>query len=93
MLYQGNQCRAGGIDKEVDYTSFRTYVQKGYAKEVVVNKTDGNVRFVVQPQNIRELFKAGTDQTGTAPTVTAKYPDVQSVNNFLEEHYKGAVNY
>ena len=93
MLYQGNQGSAGGIDKEVDYTSFRTYVQKGYAKEVVVNKTDGNVRFVVQPQNIRELFKAGTDQTGTAPTVTAKYPDVQSVNNFLDEHYKGAVKY
>lgn len=93
MLFQGNQGSAGGIDKEVNYSSFRTYVQKGYAKEVIVNKTDGNVRMVVKPEHIRELFKAGTDQTGSAPTVSAKYPNVESVNTFLDNHYKGSVRY
>lgn len=93
MLYQGNQESAGGIDKEVDYTAFRNYVAKGYAKEVVVNKTDGDVRFVVKPEYIREVFKAGSDKTGTAPTVSAKYPNVDAVTSFLDTNYKGGVRY
>ena len=93
MLYQGNQESAGGIDKEVDYTAFRNYVAKGYAKEVVVNKTDGDVRFVVKPEYIREVFKAGSDKTGTAPTVSAKYPNVDAVTSFLDTNFKGGVRY
>ncbi len=93
MLYQGNENSAGGIDKEVDYTAFRSYVAKGYAKEVVVNKTDGDVRFVVKPEYIREIFKAGSDKTGTAPTVSAKYPNVDAVTTFLDTNYKGGVRY
>lgn len=93
MLYQGNENSAGGIDKEVDYTAFRNYVAKGYAKEVVVNKTDGDVRFVVKPEYIREVFKAGSDKTGTAPTVSAKYPNVDAVTTFLDTNYKGGVRY
>ena len=49
MLYQGNSTGSGGLDKEVDYSTFRTYVQQGIAKEVVVNKSDGNVHLVVKP--------------------------------------------
>ena len=70
MLYQGNgSSGSGGIDKDVDYTTFRNYVKKDFAKEVVVNKTDGEIRFVVKPEHIREVFKQGSDKTGTAPTV------------------------
>ena len=93
MLYQGNQESAGGIDKEVDYTAFRNYVAKGYAKEVVVNKTDGDVRFVVKPEYIREVFKAGSDKTGTAPTVSDKYPNVDALTSFLDTNFKGGVRY
>ena len=93
MLYQGNENSAGGTDKEVDYTALRRYVAKGYAKEVVVNKTDGDVRFVVKPEYIREVFKAGSDKTGTAPTVSAKYPNVDAVTTFLDTNYKGGVRY
>ena len=49
MLYQGNQSNPGGVNKEVDYPTFRNYVKQGVAKEVVVNKTEGNVRMVVRP--------------------------------------------
>lgn len=93
MLYQGNGESTGGVNKEVDYTVLRSYVVKGYAKSVVVNKTDENVRFVVQPEHIREIFKQGTDQTGTAPTVSAKYPSLDQVSNFLDANYKGHVRY
>ena len=94
MLYQGNGSgNSGGIDKDVDYTTFREYVKKDYAKEVVVNKTDGEVRFVVKPEHIREIFKQGSDKTGTAPTVTSKIPNIDSVNGFLDENFKGKVRY
>ena len=57
MMYsQSGQGSTGGIDKEVDYTTFRNYVTQGYAKEVVVNKTDGNVHLVVRPEKIRDVF-------------------------------------
>lgn len=93
MLYQGNSTGSGGLDKEVDYSTFRTYVQQGIAKEVVVNKSDGNVHLVVKPEFIRQIFKAGTDQTGTAPTVSAKYPTLDSVSGFLDANYKGGVRF
>ena len=93
MLYQGNSNGSGGLDKEVDYSTFRTYVQQGIAKEVVVNKSDGNVHLVVKPEFIRQIFKAGTDQTGTAPTVSAKYPTLDSVSGFLDANYKGGVRF
>ncbi len=93
MLYQGNTSGSGGLDKEVDYTTFRSYVQQGMAKEVVVNKTDGEVHLVLRPEFIRQIFKAGVDQTGSAPTVTAKYPTLDSVNSYLENNYKGNVRY
>ena len=93
MLYQGNLTGSGGTNKEVDYTAWRNYVKQGVAREVVVNKGDGNVRLVVKPEHIRAIFKTGSDQTGTAPTVSAKYPSVESVNAFLDTNYSGAVRY
>lgn len=94
MMYsQSGQGSTGGIDKEVDYTTFRNYVTQGYAKEVVVNKTDGNVHLVVRPEKIRDVFHLGTDQTGSAPTVSTKYPDVNTIGNFLDTNYKGNVRY
>ncbi len=93
MFWQNNGTATGGLDKEVDYSAFRSYVANGYAREVIVNKTDGRVRLVVQPDKIRDVFKAGSDQTGTAPTVSAKYPNVESVSNFLDTNYKGGVRY
>lgn len=93
MLYQGNSSSVGGINKEVDYTTFRAYVQQGMAKEVVVNKSDENVRFIVKPEYIRQVFKGGVDQTGTAPTVSAKYPNMDAVTSFLDSSYKGGVRY
>lgn len=93
MLWQGNQGSSGGVNKEVDYSRFRTYLTQGYAKEVIVNKTDGTVRFIVRPEHIRELFGQGSDQTGTAPSITAKYPSINDVSAYLDANYKGGVRY
>lgn len=93
MLYNSNGTSAGGIDKEVDYSTLRSYVAQGYAREVIVNKTDGDVHLVIRPERIRDVFKQGSDQTGSAPTVSAKYPSIDAVNTFLDTSYKGNVRY
>lgn len=93
MLWQGNNSSSGGMNKEVDYSSLCTYIQKDYAKKVIVNKSDGVVRFVVKPEHIREVFGAGTDQTGTAPTLSAQYPSIDDLSTFLQNNYKGALRY
>lgn len=93
MLYQGNGRQSGGANKEVDYTTFCNYVEKGYTQEVVVNKSDGQVRMLIKPEYIREIFKQGTDVVGKAPTVSAAYPNIERVDAFLEKSHKGSVRY
>ena len=94
ILFQGQQTESSGFDKEVAYTQFKTYVQQGYAKSITVNKTDGIARFVVVPEKIRDVFKQGTEQVGRTPTVSAKIPSLDKLDEFLTASaFKGAVKY
>lgn len=93
MIYQGNSGSSGGINKDISYSTFRNYVEKGVAKEIVVNKSDEKVRMVVRPEHIREIFKQGSDKIGNEPTVTAIYPNDLSVSKFLDDHYQGPLKY
>ena len=94
ILFQGQQTESAGFDKEVAYTQFKTYVQQGYAKSITVNKTDGIARFVVVPEKIRDVFKQGTEQVGRTPTVSAKIPSLDKLDEFLTTSaFKGAVKY
>lgn len=93
LLFQGN-AGADSYNKEVSYTEFQQYVEKGYTRDITVNKTDETVRMVILPQYVRDIFKAGTDRTGKAPTVSAKYPSADRVDSFLADRkYKGSVRY
>lgn len=94
MMFQSNGEGGNSFNKEVSYTAFKNYVAKGYTKDITVNKTDGIVRMVVEPQYIRDVFKAGTDRTGKSPTVSTRYPSTDKVEDFLEsQEYKGTVRY
>ena len=65
------------IDK--DYTTFKQYVAKGYATKVIVNKNDNTLRMYVSPNHIRDIFKKGTKDVGTAPYVTVEIGSVDKV--------------
>ncbi len=96
LFFKGNG--ASSYDKTINYTTFKTYVQNGYANSVTVNKTDGTVSMVVKPEHIRDVFKTGSDKTGQSPTVSTQYPSVDKVEDFLNEQgqagtFKGSVNY
>ena len=93
MLLQGNKSE-GSFDKEVDYSQFQQFVAQGYTKEIIINKTDGTATMVIAGDKVRSVFKAGVDKVGKRPTVTAKYPSSDKVQEYLEKSdYQGAVRY
>ena len=93
MIFRGGD-ETGGIDKEISYSEFKSYVQKGYTNDIVVNKTDGRVSLVVLGKHIQEVFKQNVDQTGKQPTLSARYPSPDKVDAFLESiDYKGKVTF
>ena len=74
---------SAGIDK--DYTTFKQYIAKGYATKVIVNRNDNTLRMYVSPNHIRDIFKKGTQEVGTAPYVTVEIGSVDKVETFLDQ--------
>ena len=79
----GLMSSSAGIDR--DYTTFKQYVEKGYGTKVIINKDDNTLRMFVSPDHIRDIFKSGTDQVGTAPYVTVQIGSVDKVESFLDQ--------
>ena len=86
MLFQGKDS-VGGVNKEVNLTQFRAYIQNGYAKSVVINKTDGTARLtlVTNAEVIRKVFNQGMDRAGKAPTVSTEGPaNIDKLGDFVD---------
>ena len=79
----GLMSSSAGVDR--DYTTFKQYVEKGYGTKVIINKDDNTLRMFVSPNHIRDIFKSGTDQVGTAPYVTVQIGSVDKVESFLDQ--------
>ena len=98
FLYFSGVGGGSSVDREVDYTTFKSYVSKGYAKRMEVNKGDGTLKIFVDGKHIRDVFGQDSKSTGKAPTVTTKYPSVDKVEEFVDSetkagHFKGHVSY
>lgn len=85
MLLQGNG-GASGITKEVNYTEFRSFVQKGYTQEVTINKTEGTAQMVIKPEKVREVYNQSIEETGKKPTVTTNCPPNDKLGEFLQDY-------
>ena len=70
---------------ETSYTEFKVFVDSGYAQRIVVNKGQGVLRMYVKPENIRDVFHKGTDQTGANPYLTVEYGGIDQLEKFLDE--------
>lgn len=93
MLYQGNT-NPGSFDKEVSYSEIKDFIAKGYTKELVVDKSEGVVRITIIPTKIREVFKKSAEDVGKRPTVSARYPSADKVEDYITlTQYKGKVTY
>ncbi len=87
-----------GTSKIETYNNFKGYVTRGYAKEVVINKSTSKLRMYVNSANVREVFQRGKDKTGPDPYVEVTYGSIDKVESFLDEqravgHFKGALSY
>ncbi|MBQ7471894.1 MAG: ATP-dependent zinc metalloprotease FtsH [Prevotella sp.] len=82
----GDSLAAGagaGAKKEATYTKFKYYVEKDYAKKVVVNKSEGTLRMYVRPEHIRDVFNMTAEQTGKDPYVIVDYGSIDELEKYL----------
>ena len=83
----GGEAILGGptANQTATYTKFKIYVQKGYAKSVVVNKDKGTLRMYVKPEKIRDVFGKDGQQVGHNPFVSVTYGSAESLDTYLTQ--------
>lgn len=93
LLWRGTM-NPGSSTKDVSYSEMKSYLAKGYAKDVVIDKTDAQMVVTIRPEHIREVFRQGADQVGTHPSVRARYPSTDKVEDYLDRvKFGGKVTY
>lgn len=71
------------IAKTASYSDFKSMVERGYAKKIVVNKPQSTLRMYVKPEHIRDVFHQGTNQTGVEPYLEVEFGSVDQVEQFV----------
>ena len=59
VLYFTQGQTKSSINTQVSYSDFKVMVDKGYAKEIVVNKYQNTLEMYVKPEHIRDVFHQG----------------------------------
>ena len=98
VYLMGGDAVSGSTNKQVSYTEFKALVDKGYASRVIINKDESTLQMYVKPEHIRDVFHAGTQQTGTNPYVKVEFGSVDQVEKFLDTErsagkFKGDLTY
>ena len=69
---------------ETSYTDFQSYMDKGYASKLTVDKTQGIVKMYVKPEHIRDVFKQGVENVGKDPFVSIEIGSLDKLETFVE---------
>lgn len=98
IYLMGGDAVSGSTNKQVSYTEFKALVDKGYASRVIINKDESTLQMYVKPEHIRDVFHAGTQQTGKNPYVKVEFGSVDQVEKFLDTErsagkFKGDLTY
>ena len=94
----GGQTIGQGTVINASYSDFKTYVDKGYVKQLVVNKSESKMRLYINAANTRDVFHQSQQQTGANPSVDVVYGSVDQVEQFIEAEraagkFKGQLKY
>ena len=94
----GGQTIGQGTVINASYSDFKTYVDKGYVKQIVVNKSESKMRLYINAANTRDVFHQSQQQTGANPCVDVVYGSIDQVEQFVEAEraagkFKGQLKY
>lgn len=79
----GNSLIGQKASQEATYTKFKQYVEKGYAKSVVVNKSDNTLKMYVKADKIRDVFGKSAKQVTPNPFVEVQFGSVDELEKYL----------
>lgn len=87
----------GNIVKEVSYTEFQGWVNKGYADKVVAYD-DNRIEMFVKADHVADVFQKEAKNVGRSPAITVQAGSIESLDRFLDEqqkegHFTGKVIY
>lgn len=87
MLFSGGGgsiVKGTGASQEASYSDFKSYVEKGYAQRVVINKTENTLKMFVKAKYIRTVFHMSAQEVGTSPYVNVQFGSVDELEKFLD---------
>ena len=89
---------SGSTSRNATYSEFKSYVEKGYASRIVVNKKEGALQMYVEASHIRDVFKEQKVESGTRPYVVVQVPSADKLEDFISEqqaleNFKGEIEY
>ena len=84
--------------RTASYSSFKTYVERGYASRIVVNKSESKLRMYVKSEHVRDVFHMSLKQTGPNPYLDVLYGSTDQVEQFVNAEradgkFKGELSY
>ena len=83
LYFIGGGPSNSSVAKTASYSEFKTMVERGYAKKIVVNKPQSILRMYVKPEHIRDVFHQGTQQTGAEPYLEVEFGSIDQVEQFV----------
>ena len=98
VLYITTGQDKSSISTQVSYSDFKVMVNKGFAKDIVVNKYQNTLEMYVKPEHIRDVFHQGVQQTGKNPSISVAIGSVDQVEQFInkareEKKFTGKFSY
>ena len=80
--------KSAGASKDASYTDFKSYVEKGYAENVIINKDENTLQMFVKAKYIRNVFQQTAQQVGSSPFVKVEFGSVDELERYLNTQQK-----
>ena len=84
-LYMTGGTQNESTRKEAAYSKFKDFVRAGYAKKIVINRSEGELQLYIKPDSVRAIFGKGIDQLGKDPYIAVGIGSVEKLEQFLDE--------